>query len=307
MTLWPPAGMTQRYIDVLDSVLAFVETEPAGTAGIGEAAPKDEPLPVMLFLHGNPTSSFLWRHVPTELSGEVHAIAVDLIGMGRSGKPAGAYALADHRRYLDAFVDQRGLRDVVVVGHDWGAVLGLDLAVRRPEVVSSIAVCEGHLHPFARWTDMDEGSRGLFSRLRTAGIGQQLVINENFFVDVVLPAGMTHKLTREEWAEYRAPFTRVQDRWPILRWVQQIPIEGEPADVVETVLANQTVLLQAKIPRLLMYGEPGSVVGAAEIEWAKRKADGLTVAGVGAGTHFLPEDCAPAIARALRTWLAQSA
>ena len=111
----------------------------------------------MLFLHGNPTSSFLWRRVLPGLTGSARCVAVDLIGMGQSGKPAIGYRFADHASYLEAFADQLGLRDVTVVGHDWGAVLGLDLLRHRPDVVGRIAVCEGHLHPFSRWEDMGQG------------------------------------------------------------------------------------------------------------------------------------------------------
>lgn len=279
-------------VGVLGTHLAYVECGPVQGR-------------TLLFLHGNPTSSFLWRDVLAGLEDTHHCLALDLVGMGRSGKPRIRYDLADHARHLEAAVDALGLRDVVVVGHDWGAVLGLDLAHRRPDVVGAVAVCEGHLHPFAEWADLDEGSRELFGRLRTPGVGERMVVEENFFVEQVLPAGMARVLTAEETTAYRAPFLDPADRWPVLRWVQQIPIAGDPADVVATVLANQEVLLRGRLPRLLLHGEPGSVVGAAEVAWCRREGVGLTIASVGAGTHFLPEDQPSAIAAHLRSWLHQ--
>ena len=176
---------------MLGSRLAFV------TGGHGDA---------VLFVHGNPTSSFLWRRVLPGLTGSARCVAVDLIGMGRSGKPDISYGFADHAAYLEAFADLLGLRDVTVVGHDWGAVLGLDLLRRRPDVVGRIAVCEGHLHPFGRFADMGPGAGELFARLRTPGLAEQLVLQENFFIEQVLPGGMTRPLSAAEHDAYRAPF-----------------------------------------------------------------------------------------------------
>ena len=279
--------MSSGTVPVLGSQLAFV------TAGSGAT---------VLFLHGNPTSSFLWRRVLPGLAGSVHCLAVDLIGMGRSGKPDIAYGFADHAAYLEAFADQLRLRDVTVVGHDWGAVLGLDLLRRRPDVVGRIAVCEGHLHPFGRFADMGPGG-GLFARLRTPGVGEQLVLQENFFIEHVLPGGMSRPLSAAEHDAYRAPFPGPRDRLPVLRWIQQIPVDGDPADVDAVVRRNQDALLRDPAPRLLLHGEPGSVVGPAEVDWCRRDSAGLEIVSVGAGTHFLPEDRPEAFSRALAAWL----
>ena len=172
--------------------------------------------------------------------------------------------------------------------------------------MAGLAICEGHLHPFPHWNDLDEGARDLFSRLRKPDEGERMIVEENFFVDVVLPAGMAHTLTEVEWAAYREPFRTPSARWPILRWVQQIPIEGKPGAVVAVVEQNQEYLRAPGIPVLLMYGEPGSVVGAAERAWLRADAPLVEQTSVGAGTHFLPEDQPVAIAQALRTWLTHS-
>jgi haloalkane dehalogenase len=228
-------------VPVLGSHLAFV----AGGSG-----------DTVLFLHGNPTSSFLWRRVLPGLTGSARCVAVDLIGMGQSGKPAIGYRFADHASYLEAFADQLGLRDVTVVGHDWGAVLGLDLLRHRPDVVGRIAVCEGHLHPFSRWEDMGPGAGELFSRLRTPSVGEQLVLQENFFIEQVLPGGMNRPLTAAEHDAYREPFPTPRDRLPVLRWIQQIPVNGDPADVDAAVRRNQDVLLRGPVPGCCCTASP---------------------------------------------------
>ena len=284
-------GMSFGEVPVLGSRLAYV------AGGHGDT---------VLFLHGNPTWSFLWRQVLPALIGSARCVAVDLIGMGRSGKPDIGYRFADHAAYLEAFADQLELGGVTVVGHDWVAVLGLDLLRRRPDIVGRIAVCEGHLHPFARWADMGPGAGELFSQLRTPGLGEQLVLQENFFVEQVLPAGMNRPLTPAEHDAYRDPFRTLRDRLPVLRWIQQIPVGGDPADVDAAIRRNQDTLLRGQVPRLLLHGEPGSVVGPAEVDWCRREGAGLTIVSVGAGTHFLPEDQPGAISRALAAWLAGS-
>jgi haloalkane dehalogenase len=286
-------------VPVLGSQMGFV----ASDRGDAHAAAD-----TVLFVHGNPTSSFLWRGVLAELTGVARCVAVDLIGMGRSRKPDIGYGFADHAAaHLEAFADQLGLRDVAVVGHDWGAVLGLDLLRRRPDVVGRIAVCEGHLHPFDRWEDMGPEAGELFSQLRTPGVGERLVLQENFFVEQVLPAGMNRELTAAEHDAYRDPFRTPRDRLPVLRWIQQIPVHGEPADVDAVVRRNQDTLLGGQARRLLLHGQPGSVVGPAEVDWCRRRGDGLQIVNIGAGTHFLPEDQPQAISQALAGWLAGTA
>lgn len=284
--------MDRRSVEVLGSQLSYVEGGPSAGS-------------IVLLVHGNPTSSFLWRHVLPGLSTTYRCRAVDLIGMGHSDHPDLDYGFADHARYLEGFVDALGLRDVTVIGHDWGAVLGLDLLGRRPDVVGRIAVCEGHLHSFAGWDDMDPGSRELFRSLRVPGVGEQVVQQNNVFIEQVLPAGMARRLTPPEWAACRAPFPTPERRLPILRWAQQIPVAGEPADVAEVVARNQQILLHGRVPRLLLYGQPGAVVTSAEVAWVRRESDGVQLVDLGPGTHFLPEDQPEAIVAAVRSWLSE--
>jgi len=284
-----PGLVTARTIAVLDSWLHYRE--------MGAGRP-------IVFLHGNPTSSFLWRKILPYAAPYGRCLALDLIGMGGSGKPPSAYRLCDHRAYLDAYIAALGLEEITFVMHDWGVALGLDYLTRHPERVRAVAFMEGHLHPIARWEDYDPGARALFTALRSEPAGRRLIIDENFFIETVLPSGMAHTLTAEEWAAYRAPYLEPASREPLWRWVQEIPIEGVPADVEALVRDYRAALAASAVPKLLCYGRPGAVIGAPEVAWCRETLSELTVADVGAGTHFLPEDQPEAVGAALAGWLA---
>ncbi|SMH29683.1 Pimeloyl-ACP methyl ester carboxylesterase [Rathayibacter oskolensis] len=206
--------MERRTLPVLDSTMAFLE------AGSG---------PTVVLLHGNPTSSHLWRNViPGVAEAGYRVIAADLIGMGRSGSSGRGYRLVDHLAYLEAFLDALGVPDPVLVGHDWGGVLALALARSRPASVRGAAVLEAHLHPIDDWSDLSEADSEMFSRLRAQGSGEQAVIEDNFFVEVVLPAGVVRDLAASDHDGYRAPFTDAAARAPILQWVREIPSPANP-------------------------------------------------------------------------------
>jgi haloalkane dehalogenase len=282
----PPTGAR---VDVLGSWMHYTE--------VGDGPP-------VLFLHGNPTSSYLWRHVvgPVARAGW-RCIALDLIGMGASGQPDIDYRLADHAAFLDAFLDAVDLPPVAVVGHDWGAVLAIDLLGRRPDRVRGTAFLEGHLHPVHRWSDLDPGAQELFGALRTPEVGERMALHDNVFVEQVLPSGVLRRLTDAEMAAYRAPFPDPASRRPTLRWAREIPIEGRPADVTALVERNQRVLATATAPTLLLHGTPGAVVTRTEVEWCRTHCPQLRIVDVGPGTHFLPEDRPEQIAAALVDWL----
>lgn len=259
---------------------------------------------LVVFVHGSPTSSFLWREVlPAVAAAGYRCLAVDLIGMGGSGKPDIAYRFADHVEYLDALLDAL-CPDVppVLVGHDWGAVLALHRARRRPDKVRAVAVCEGHIHPVEAWEDMGDGA-DMFQQLRAPGTGETMILEEDFFVEKVLPGGMNRALTVAEMDGYRGPYPDPASRRPVLAWVREIPIEGFPADMVQTVTANQQVIADPAVDTLLMHGDPGAVIGAAEVAWCREHGRSLTIIDVGPGLHFLPEDRPGQIAAALVDWL----
>ncbi len=206
-------------VDVLDSHMHYEE------AGTGE--------PIVL-LHGNPTSSYLWRSVVPELSPHGRRLAPDLIGFGRSGKPGSGYRFFDHARYLAAWLDALDLERITFVGHDWGGALGFDWAARHPERVRGIAFMETYVRPqtWAEWQPPE--ARDIFQAFRGPQ-GEEMILDRNLFVELVLPAGMLRTLSEDEMAVYRAPFQEREARRPMLAFPRDLPMEGEPPDVVARV------------------------------------------------------------------------
>jgi len=280
-------------IDVLDSFMHYRE---AGAGGV----------PVV-FLHGNPTSSYLWRNVLPHVSGQAHCLAPDLIGMGESGKPDIAYRLADHSRYLDAWFDALGLTEVVIVGHDWGGTLGMDWAVRHPGRVRGIAVMETFLRPM-RWADMPPVAAELFSGYRSPR-GEQMVLEQNMFIEVNLVRGLVKPMAESDHDVYRAPFTDPAARRPMLAWAREFPLDGEPADVTEIVRRYGRWMADTpEVPKLLLTAESGAGLAAPEIiAWAARTFAAIEVESVGRGGHHLPEDQPDAIGIAISSWLTRHA
>ncbi len=258
----------------------------------------------IVFLHGNPTSSYLWRNVLPHVLELGRCIAPDLIGMGDSQKlpdsGPGAYAFVDHRRYLDAFLDRLGVKErVTLVVHDWGSALGFDWAYRHPDAVRGIAYLEAIAKP-RHWSEMPEPLRQTFQALRSPA-GEQMVLEQNFFIEVMLPSGMLRHLTEEEMAHYRRPWAEPGEaRRPMLSWPRQAPFDGEPADVTEIVTAYGAWLSHSPMPKLYIQGDPGAMP---QSERAFCRAfpsqREITVPGL----HFLQEDAPDEIGVALASWL----
>jgi haloalkane dehalogenase len=257
-----------------------------------------------VFLHGNPTSSYLWRHVLDQVAPLGRCLAPDLVGMGDSDKLPGAgpgsYRFVEHRHYLDALLDQLGMHErVVLVGHDWGGVLAMDWARRHPAAVRGIAYLETLVGPVS-WAGPNAPDPGLFGPLRGPE-GERLVLEENVFVEKVLPAGTRRALTAAEMDAYRAPYRQPgESRRPTLSWPREIPIDGEPADVTDIVLRNAEWMASSPVPKLFVNGDPGALLTGPLREQCRRwpAQREVTVPGL----HFLPEDSAPQIAHALTTW-----
>ncbi len=273
---------------VLDSEMAYVDT--------GDGDP-------VVFLHGNPTSSYLWRNVIPHLFGQARCLAPDLIGMGDSGKaPDGSYRFADHARYLDAWFDALGLTgSVVLVGHDWGSALGFDWACRHPERVKGIAYMEGIVRPM-RWDEWPEQARNIFQAMRSPA-GEEIVLQKNVFVERVLPASIMRTLTDEEFAVYRRPYLEPgESRRPTLTWPRQIPLDGEPANVVELTQRYADWLSTSGLPKLFINAEPGIILTGAQREfcrtWPNQRE--VTVRGL----HFIQEDSPDEVGQALAAWYA---
>jgi haloalkane dehalogenase len=276
-------------VEVLDSYLSYRD------AGTGD-------VPVV-FLHGNPVSSYVWRNVIPHVAGQARCLAPDLIGMGESGKPDIAYRLADHVRYLDAWFDAMSLNDAVLVGHDWGGTLAMDWAARHPGRVRGIAVTETFLRP-VRSGELAPPVAGLFRAYRSPE-GEKMVMEDNMVIEVNLARGVAGGLAAADLDVYRAPFLEQASRKPMLAWTREFPLDGEPADVVEVVLGyGRWMAATPGVPKLIMAVEDGVGLGSPEvIGWAAENFAGVEVESVGPGGHQIPEDQPAAIGAAVANWL----
>ena len=267
--------------------------------------------PAVVFLHGNPTSSHVWRDVIPHVAKRARCLAPDLTGMGGSGKPAIAYRFADHARYLDAWFDALDLRDVIIVGYDWGGSLGMDWAARHPDRVRGLVVFETFLRPM-EWKEWSPKGAELFRTLRAPGPGEKMVLETNEFLNRSLENGVARRLGEDEQAEYYAPYPEPASRRPMLQWPREIPIDGEPADVRE-IFERYDRWLAAKpgVPKLLLTFEkpaalhPSPTGAAPMIEWARANIAELEVAALGEAGHHAPEDLPHDIGRAIADWIAR--
>jgi haloalkane dehalogenase len=276
-------------IDVLGSTMAYRE------AGNPDA-------PVALFLHGNPTSSYIWRNIIPLIAPVAHCIAPDLIGFGQSGKPDIEYRFFDHVRYVDAFLDKAGISSAYVIAQDWGTALAFHLAARRPAFMRGLAFME-FTWPMPTWEDFHPDARELFQKFRTPGVGEELVLQGNAFVEQVLPGATVRKLTEEEMSVYRAPFPTPESRRPTWRFPNELPIAGEPADVYETLENAHHALAQATYPKLLFTANPGALVSPSVAYRFQQNIKDCKVVELGKGIHYLQEDHPELIGNTIREWL----
>jgi haloalkane dehalogenase len=259
----------------------------------------------IIFLHGNPTSSFLWRNILPALEGQGRLIAPDLIGMGDSAKlrnpTTDTYRLATHRDHLWQFIDTvTGLNDkVLIVGHDWGGVLGFDWANHHRDRARGFVYMETIVRNFRK---TDEGSelRPTFMALRSEE-GEELILDKNIFVEVLLPKLIIRQLSDAEMEEYRRPFLKREDRWPTLTWPRQIPIAGEPPDVVATIESYSKWMAENDVPKLFINADPGAILIGQPREFCRewKNQTEVTVSG----RHFIQEDSAAEIGQAIADWI----
>jgi haloalkane dehalogenase len=281
----------KKYLSVKAKRMAYAEL------GDGETA--------FIFLHGNPSSSYLWRNVMPEAVGLGRCIAPDLIGMGDSDKLENpgpdTYRFATHREFLWGFVDAVSGPDcpVVLVLHDWGSALGFDWANHHRGRVEGFVYMEAIVRPLS-WAEWPEGPRRIFQGFRSAA-GEEMVLDKNMFVERVLPASILRPLQSAEMAEYRRPFSGSRgDRWPTLSWPREIPVDGEPASVVAAAAAYAGWMAENDIPKLFINADPGAILVGAQREFCRnwRNQTEVTVAG----SHFIQEDSGPEIGRAIAAW-----
>lgn len=265
----------------------------------GEGAP-------VVFLHGNPTCSYIWRNVIPHLQGSRRCIAPDLVGMGDSGKLPNSgpdsYTYADHRKYLFGLLDALDLgNDVTLVLHDWGGALGFDWARNHADQVKGIAYMETMTMPLT-WDLMPEGAIEAFKGFRTPGVGEKMCLEENIFVEQVIPMAVLRELGEEEKAAYRKPYLEAgESRRPTLTWPRQIPIEGEPADVAAVLEANCAWLAESPVRKLLFRVEPGMMVTGQVLEFCQSLPNQTEVSVKGA--HYVQENSADEIGKALANWI----
>lgn len=279
----------KQYREVLGRKMAYIE--------VGQGDP-------IVFLHGNPTSSYLWRNINPYLADLGRCIAPDLIGMGDSEKlpesGPNSYTFVEHRRYLDALLAALGVeRQVTLVIHDWGSALGFDWTNRHREAVKGIAYMEAIVQPLT-WAQWNEQARSIFQGFRSPA-GEKLILERNLFVEAVLPGSIQRKLTDTEMEEYRRPYREPgESRRPTLTWPRQIPIEGEPADVTEIVSQYAAWLAASPLPKLFINAEPGAILTGSQRAFCRTwpNQTEITVPG----SHFIQEDSPDQIGEALAAW-----
>jgi len=277
----------RKRVRVLDTEMAYVD------AGAGDP---------VVFLHGNPTSSYLWRNVIPHVSGSHRCLAPDLVGMGDSGRvPGTTYRFVEHARYLDAWFEALGLsRNVMLVVHDWGSALGFHWARRHAERVKGVAYMEAIVRPVT-WQEWPEAARKIFQAMRSPG-GEEMVLQKNVFVERILPASVLRGLTPAEMDRYRAPYLEAgESRRPTLTWPREIPVDGEPADVARIVREYGEWLSKSPMPKLFINAEPGSILVGAQREFCRSWPNQREVTVT--GSHFIQEDSPDEIGRALSAFV----
>ncbi|MFQ5742182.1 MAG: haloalkane dehalogenase [Acidobacteriota bacterium] len=276
-----------RYVEVLGSKIHYIDE------GLGDP---------ILFLHGNPTSSYLWRNVIPHLTPMARCIAPDLIGMGKSDKPDIDYRFADHVRYIEGFIEKLGLEKITLVIHDWGSGIGFHYAMRHEGNVKGLAFMEAIFMPVPSWEVFPPALKGIFQAFRTPEVGWRMIVDDNIFIEKVLPGGVVRGLTEEEMRHYREPYTEPSSRKPLWRWPNEIPIEGKPADVAEAVEGYHRRLRRSELPKLLFCGDPGALNPAPMVEWCEQNLRALQTVSIGPGIHYLQEDNPHLIGRQLADW-----
>ena len=283
----------RKQVAVEDSTMSYVDTGGDG--------------PVVVFLHGNPTSSYLWRNVISEVAPVARCLAPDLIGMGDSGESSSGYRFVDHRRYLDAWFDAVvGEQSVFLVIHDWGSGLGFHWAHRHADQVRGIAYMEAIVGPIASWDDWPEPARKIFQAIRSPA-GEEIILTKNVFIERILPSSIMRPLSEDEMTRYRARYTEPgESRRPTLTWPRQIPIGGEPADVHEIVEAYSKWLSEDdSLPKLFVNAKPGNILIGAQRNFARSWPNQEEVAVK--GLHFIQEDSPVEIGTAVRGFVEKHA
>ena len=258
--------------------------------------------PPVLFLHGSPTWSYIWRNVIPHLSARYRCIALDLAGMGLSEKPDAVCRFFDHARYVEGFITSLGLRGLTLVMHDWGSKVGFHYARRNESNLRAAALLGSMFMPIASWNDIPDDFRETLRSWR-GDAGWDLIMKGNVFFERVLPEGVVRTLTDEELRRYRDPYAHEAARRVLWQWPREIPIEGEPADTAAAMTAVNEWLAATRTPMLLFHATPGGLGQAPMVEWLRSNVANIKTVHLGAGVHFLQEDHPHRIGRELARWL----
>jgi len=283
------AQLNKEFIEIDGKNMAFHQS--------GEGTP-------VVFLHGNPTSSYLWRNIIPIVSVDARCIALDLIGMGDSEKlekiDEDSYRFFQHRHYLDGFLDALELKNkIILVVHDWGSALGFDWANRNQNLIAGIVYMEAIVRPVT-WKEWPDASVSIFKGFRSSA-GEEMILKKNLFVEAVLPGSILRKLTEEEMEEYRRPFILPEHRIPTLKWPREIPIDGEPKDVAEVVSDYSEWLSVSDIPKLFIDADPGAILTGEQREYCRNWSNQTEIKVL--GSHFIQEDSPYEIGIAILEWM----
>ena len=289
MTNLQVAQLSKEFIEIDSLKMAFHQA--------GEGCP-------VIFLHGNPTSSYLWRNIIPLVSGNARCIAPDLIGMGDSEKleevDEDSYRFFQHRHFLDGFLEALKLKTkIILVVHDWGSALGFDWANRNRNRIKGIVYMEAIVRPVT-WKEWPEAGARIFKGFRSSA-GEEMILKKNLFVEAVLPGSILRKLTVEEMEEYRRPFLVPEHRLPILKWPREIPIDGEPEDVAKVVSDYADWLNLSDIPKLFIDAEPGAILTGEQREFCRNWPNQTEIKV--SGSHFVQEDSPYEIGKAIFEWM----
>jgi len=275
-----------KFIEIHGSKMHYID--------VGEGDP-------ILFLHGNPTSSYLWRNIIPYLVPQGRCIAVDLIGMGKSDKPDLAYRFSDHSKYLESFIEELDLKNITLVIHDWGSGLGFHYAMRNQANIKGIAFMEALLKPM-KWDQFPSDQKMGFKLFRTPIIGWLMLSVMNMFLTKLVPQMIARELTDDETRIYNQPYKTIKSRKPIRQWPSEIPIDGTPADVHEVITYYSQELQKTDLPKILFYATPGAIINAKEVEWCKANLKNLECIDIGKGHHYIQEDNPHKIGDELAKW-----
>ncbi len=255
----------------------------------------------VVFLHGMPTFSYLWRNIIPSLADKAHCIAPDLIGMGASAKPNIDYTIYDHINYIQGFIEALALKNITFVLHGWGSVIGFDYARRHAANVKALAFLESHVRPTTDWDMLSLPIQQLTALLKRPGASYHAVVEQNYLIDKFLPNGVLRKLSTEEFEHYRKPFADPESRKPLWQYIQDLPL-GEGNGVVTLIEKYSQWLQHAPQPKLMLYAVPGFITTMATVQWAKEHIQNLTLVELQDALHFAQESVPAVFCKELRKW-----